>query len=48
MLALIFAEAAAAEVLLAVFMTSILRVFASEVADHAGLVPVHASRRVHG
>lgn len=46
--ALIFAEAAAAEVLLAVFMASILLVFAFEVADHAGLVRAHASPRVHG
>lgn len=39
--ALIFAETAAAEVLLAVFMGSVLVVFAFEVADHAGLVHAH-------
>jgi hypothetical protein len=46
--ALAFAEAAAAEVLLAVFMASILVVFAFEVADHAGLVRVHPGPTVHG
>jgi hypothetical protein len=46
--ALVFAEAAAAEVLLAVFMASILVVFAFEVADHAGLVRAHAGPTVHG
>jgi uncharacterized membrane protein YfcA len=46
--ALVFAEAGAAEVLLAVFMVSILVVFAFEVADHAGLVRVHTDPRVHG
>jgi hypothetical protein len=46
--ALVFAEAAAAEALLAVFMVSILLVFAFEVADHAGLVHAHASPGVHG
>lgn len=38
LVALAFAEAAAAEVLLAVFMGSILVVFAFELTDHAGLV----------
>jgi multisubunit Na+/H+ antiporter MnhF subunit len=45
--ALTFAEAAAAEVLLAVFMGSILVVWAFEVSDHAGWVhahPGHAAR----
>ncbi len=46
--ALVFAEAAAAEALLAVFMVSILLVFAFEVADHAGRVLAHASPGVHG
>jgi hypothetical protein len=41
--ALAFAETAAAEVLLAVFMGSILVVFLFEVADHAGLVHAHAT-----
>ena len=40
--ALLLAETAAAEVLLAVFMGSILVVYAFEVADHAGLVHAHA------
>jgi uncharacterized membrane protein YfcA len=40
--ALLLAETAAAEVLLAVFMGSILLVYAFEVADHAGLVHAHA------
>jgi uncharacterized membrane protein YfcA len=44
--ALVFAEAGAAEVLLAVFMVSILVVFAFEVADHAGLVLAHTEPRV--
>ena len=39
--ALLLAETAAAEVLLAVFMGSILLVYAFEVADHAGLVHAH-------
>lgn len=39
--ALIFAEAAAAELLLAVFMGSILVVWAVEMMDHAGVLPVH-------
>jgi uncharacterized membrane protein YfcA len=46
--ALVFAEAGAAEVLLAVFMVSILVVFAFEVADHAGLVHAHTEPRVPG
>jgi hypothetical protein len=40
--ALLLAETAAAEILLAVFMASILLVYAFEVADHAGLVHAHA------
>lgn len=39
--ALVFAEAAAAEVLLAVFMVSILVVWAVEMFDHAGLTHWH-------
>lgn len=39
--ALVFAEAAAAELLLALFMVSILVVWAVEVADHAGIMPGH-------
>jgi uncharacterized membrane protein YfcA len=46
--ALVFAEAGAAEVMLAVFMVSILVVFAFEVADHAGLVHAHTEPRVPG
>lgn len=38
--ALAFAETAAAEVLLAVFMGSILMVWAVKVIDHAGYLPV--------
>jgi hypothetical protein len=45
--ALLLAETAAAEVLLAVFMGSILVVYAFEVADHAGLVHAHAGPRPH-
>lgn len=45
--ALLLAETAAAEVLLAVFMGSILVVYAFEVADHAGLVHAHAGARPH-
>ena len=45
--ALVFAETAAAEVLLAVFMGSILIVFAFEVADHAGLVHAHPGPTAH-
>jgi len=41
--ALAFAEAAAAELLLAVFMGAIGVVLIVELADHAGLVPAHAS-----
>lgn len=37
--ALVFAETAAADVLLAVFMVSILLVWAFELLDHAGLLP---------
>jgi hypothetical protein len=39
-----FAEAAAAEVLLAIFMGSIAVVLLVELADHAGLMPVHSAR----
>ena len=39
LVALAFAEAAAAEVLLAVFMGSILIVWAVELMDHAGVLP---------
>ena len=39
--AAIFAEAAAAELLLAVFMVSIAVVWAVEMTDHAGLMPGH-------
>jgi hypothetical protein len=39
--ALVLVETAAAEVLLAVFMGSIVVVWAFELADHAGLVHVH-------
>ena len=45
--ALLLAETAAAEVLLAVFMGSILVVYTFEVADHAGLVHAHAGARSH-
>jgi NhaP-type Na+/H+ or K+/H+ antiporter len=44
--ALVLAEAAAADVLLAVFMGSILVVWAFELIDHAGLV--HWHDRPHG
>jgi riboflavin transporter FmnP len=47
LLALALAETAAAEVLLAVFMGSILLVWATEVADHAGWVPGHATVSSH-
>lgn len=47
LVALAFAETAAAEVLLAVFMGSILVVWAAEVADHAGWVPGHAEAHSH-
>lgn len=39
--ALVFAEAASAEVLLAVFMGSIAVVLVLELIDHAGLLPAH-------
>lgn len=45
--ALAFAEAGAAEILLAVFMASILIVWAVELADHAGLVHAHAGPAAH-
>jgi uncharacterized membrane protein YfcA len=45
--ALLLAETAAAEILLAVFMVSILLVYAFEVADHAGLVHAHAGPPAH-
>ena len=47
LVALAFAEAAAAEVLLAVFMGAILVVWATEVADHAGWVPGHREVASH-
>jgi riboflavin transporter FmnP len=47
LLALALAETAAAEVMLAVFMGSILLVWATEVADHAGWVPGHATASSH-
>ena len=40
LVALAFAETAAAEVLLAVFMGSILVVWAVKLADHAGVLPM--------
>jgi multisubunit Na+/H+ antiporter MnhF subunit len=43
--ALVLAETAAAEVLLAVFMASILIVWAIELMDHAGILP-GAGRRI--
>ena len=43
LLTLALAETAAAEVLLAVFLGSILVVWLAEVADHAGWVPGHAA-----
>lgn len=47
--ALVFAQTSAADVLLAVFMVSILVVWAVELMDHAGVVPGHAhsSRLTH-
>jgi hypothetical protein len=39
--ALVFAEAAAAELLLAMFMVSIALVWAVEMVDHAGVLPGH-------
>jgi uncharacterized membrane protein YfcA len=45
--ALLLAETAVAEILLAVFMGSILLVYAFEVADHAGLVHAHAGPHPH-
>ncbi|HET8602670.1 MAG TPA: hypothetical protein VFM09_01975 [Marmoricola sp.] len=39
--ALVFAETAAAEVLLAVFVCAIVVMWAVELADHAGFVPGH-------
>lgn len=41
--ALAFAETGVAEVLLAVFMVSIAAVWAVEMMDHAGVLPVHHS-----
>jgi len=46
-IAFAFAEAAAAEWLLAVFMVSILVVWAVEVADHSGLVHWHEAGPTH-
>lgn len=48
LVALVFAEAGAAEVLLAVFMGSIAVVWLLELADHAGLVHVHGTPAAHG
>lgn len=45
--ALAFAEAAFAEVLLAVFMGAILVVWLAEMADHAGFVPGHHEAASH-
>jgi hypothetical protein len=45
--ALAFAETGAAEVLLAIFMASILIVWALELADHAGLVHAHEGTAAH-
>lgn len=45
--ALVFAEAAVADVLLAVFMASILVVWLLEVVDHAGLVHAHDGPMAH-
>jgi hypothetical protein len=45
--ALVFAEAAAAEFLLAVFMASILVVWLLEIVDHAGLVHGHEATTAH-
>lgn len=45
--ALAFAETAAAELLLAVFMAAILVMWAAEVADHAGWVPGHVTASHH-
>jgi hypothetical protein len=47
LVALAFAEAAAAEWLLAVFMVSILVVWAVELADHAGFVHWHEAGPTH-
>ena len=47
LVAFAFAEAAAAEVLLAVFMASILVVWLFEIVDHAGLVHMHETPAAH-
>ena len=47
LVALTFAEAAAAEVLLAAFMASILVVWLIEIVDHAGLVHTHGAPIAH-
>lgn len=47
LVALLFAETAAAEALLAVFMAAILVMWAAEVADHAGWVPGHVTASHH-
>jgi hypothetical protein len=47
LVALAFAEAAAAEVLLAVFMGSILVVWLMEIVDHAGFVHAHDAPAAH-
>ena len=46
-LALVLAEAAAAEILLAAFMASILVVWLLEIVDHAGLVHRHDAPMAH-
>lgn len=46
--ALALSETAAAEVLLAVFMASILAVWAIEMADHAGVVHWHDTAHMSG
>jgi hypothetical protein len=47
LVALALAEAAAAEILLAVFMGSILVVWLFEIVDHAGLVHAHDAPAAH-
>ncbi|WP_404392702.1 hypothetical protein [Humibacillus xanthopallidus] len=47
LVAFAFAEAAAAEVLLAAFMASILVVWLVEIVDHAGLVHAHGAPMAH-
>lgn len=47
LVALAFAETAAAEVLLAVFMVSILAVLALELVDHSGVMHWHEPHMTH-